>query len=116
MPVKDPFSYSDRWDSVGLDCSNCTYFGGPDTWPDTKRTLHCRLHDVSLAVEIGPTGYKEGEWFCKDFSSNGTPNANALAELNNAKRNLEGGKLYGAYGNDGFLKEIPFSSLHPKGT
>src|SRR6185312_8253291 len=33
MPVKDTFQYADRWDSVGLDCSDCQHFRGPENGP-----------------------------------------------------------------------------------
>jgi hypothetical protein len=111
MPVKDPFSYSARWDSVGLDCSNCIHFVGPVTWPDRERTSLCGLHNVSLAIELAKTGFKEGEWFCKDFADNGKANKKAIEELEKTRDLLLPKVLYGAYGKEGFLKEVPFEKL-----
>ena len=68
--IKDPFSYSARWDSVGLDCSNCKYFKGPENWPDINKTIYCSKHSISLEIELGSSLYKEWEWFCKDFTNN----------------------------------------------
>ena len=67
VPLKDTFAYTARWDSVGLDCSYCSHFVGPAEWPDKARESRCRFHRISLAVEIGRNGYKEWEWFCKNF-------------------------------------------------
>lgn len=111
MPIKDPFSYSARWDSVGLDCSYCIHFVGPLTWPDRERTSHCGLHNVSLAIELAKNGYKEGEWFCKDFADNGRANKKAVEELEKTRDSLLPKILYGAYGKDGYLKEVSFEKL-----
>lgn len=111
MPIKDPFSYSARWDSVGLDCSYCIHFVGPLTWPDRERTSHCGLHNVSLSIELAETGYKEGEWFCKDFANKGKENKKAIEELEKTRDSLLPKVLYGAYGKDGYLKEVPFEKL-----
>jgi hypothetical protein len=111
MPIKDPFSYSARWDSVGLDCSHCIHFVGPVTWPDLESKSHCGLHKVSLAVELGKNGFKDGEWFCKDFTDNGKANKEALEQLEKTRDSLLPKVLSGAYGGDGFLKEVPFEKL-----
>jgi hypothetical protein len=120
MTIRDPFSYSDRWGSVGLDCSYCVHFAGPVTWPDTQRISHCTLHKVSLLIELIDNGYKDGEWFCKDFKDdgglrthNGGGRINPLAqkEFDNIKDQLDPQKLYGAYGKNGNLKEYDFNDL-----
>ncbi|NCA78378.1 MAG: hypothetical protein EOM90_18770 [Alphaproteobacteria bacterium] len=107
MPVKDVFQYTDRWDSVGLRCFNCSYVN-ENEWPDIGKKYACKLHGISLAVQLDGRGYVEGEWFCKTFHDNGTANKNALATFNNIKSQLEERVLYGFYGKDGNLKEIPF--------
>lgn len=111
MPIKDPFSYSARWDSVGLDCSYCIHFIGPIAWPDIDRTSHCCLHKVSLAIELRENGFKEGEWFCKDFSDNGRANDKAVKQFEKTRDSLLPKVLYGAYGGNGFLKEVTFEKL-----
>jgi hypothetical protein len=111
MMVKDPFSYSARWDTVGVDCAYCVYFAGPPTWPDIQRSSHCGLHKVSLAIELGCNGYKEGEWFCRDFNDNGRAYDKAIEELEAVKESLQTNVLYGAYGPGGCLKEIEFENL-----
>ncbi len=111
MATKDPFSYSGRWDSVGLDCSDCTNFIGPQQWPDEKRVSSCSLHRLSLVIQIGANGYKEGEWFCKDFRNVGSANPAAIEELESIRSSLLERTLYGAYGKDGNLKEVDFTKL-----
>jgi hypothetical protein len=109
MPVKDPFSYSARWDSVGLSCSNCNYFSGPDKWPDVDKLSKCQLHKISLAVELRPEGYMNFEWFCKQFDNkNAFPKA--VDELASIVNILQDEILYRAYGN-GYLIEYKFSEL-----
>jgi len=108
--MNDPFSYSSRWDSVGLDCSNCKYFGEPDKWPDMDKQTKCLFHNISLQRQIGTNGYKEGEWFCKDFNNvNAQPKA--LAEFKFIKENLCANILYGVYGKGKQLIEIEFGNL-----
>lgn len=108
--MKDPFSYSARWDSVGLDCAFCVHQSEVE-WPNKKRDYSCRLHEMSLAVTIAKNGFKEGEWFCSSFGSNGEANPKAVKELISIKDLLNPNILYGAYGENGNLKEIPFSEL-----
>ena len=108
--MKDPFSYSARWDSVGLDCAFCIHEKQVE-WPDTKRDYSCLLHGVSLVATLAKNGFKEGEWFCSAFESNGKTNERAIIELEAIKHELAPDILYGAYGKDGNLKEIPFSDL-----
>ncbi|MDP8217429.1 MAG: hypothetical protein P9M03_01755 [Candidatus Theseobacter exili] len=67
MTVKDTFPYNARWDSVGLDCSTCKHFNGPEKWPDTNNASCCKKHHRLLTIELKEDGYKEWEWFCKDY-------------------------------------------------
>jgi hypothetical protein len=66
---------------------------------------------VSLAIELRKSGYKEGEWFCKDFTNNGKASSMAIGELETIKDELQDGVLYGAYGEGRILKEYPFASI-----
>lgn len=114
MAIRDFFSYSDRWDSVGIDCSYCAHFVGPASWPDKERMSHCAFHKVSLAIELRESGYKEGEWFCKEFKNNDKrTNPKALQEFENIRGQLDFQKLYGAYGKEGNLKEFDFKDFNP---
>lgn len=108
--MKDPFSYSARWDSVGLDCAFCKHQQEVE-WPSKNRDYACMLHGVSLAKTIAKNGFKEGEWFCSAFENNGGANDKAIKELNAIKEDLTPNILYGAYGENGNLKEIPFNEL-----
>lgn len=111
MRIRDPFSYSARWDSVGLDCAYCVHFAGPSSWPDTDRTSRCRLHAIPLDIGLGRCGYKEDEWFCRDFSDDGRAHGTAVEEFEALKAGLQSETLYGAYGLRGYLKEIEFKRL-----
>lgn len=112
MPVRDPFSYSARWDSVGLDCSCCVHFRGPGKWPDEQRVSHCAFHKRSLEIELGSNGYKNGEWFCREFKDmNGRSQSAAQGEFNRVQAQLDPAKLYGAYGKQGYLKEYDFAGF-----
>jgi hypothetical protein len=110
MPVKDTFSYNARWDSVGLDCSTCLYFIGPDHWPDKERTIKCGKHQVSLAIELGKNLFKEFEWFCKEYDDNGGFEP-AVKHFKEIKDKLEYGIIYRLYGKDVFLIETKISEL-----
>jgi hypothetical protein len=105
MPVKDTFKYASRWNSVGLDCSSCRHFHGPEKWPDVNRVSRCELHGVSLAIELADTGYKSMEWFCQEFTDTGKAFASSVAHLHEIRQQLEAGVLYGFYGADGYLVE-----------
>ena len=109
MPIKDPFSYSARWDTIGLDCSNCVYFIGPESWPDENRISRCSLHKLSLAFELRADGYKQGEWFCKNFEDNGAVKK-AIIELDNIRDSLESQVLYGGYGREGICRKYHLKS------
>ena len=111
MPIKDTFKYEDRWDSVGLSCAFCRHQANDKEWPNVKRDYRCALHDVSLAAELDATGFMEGEWFCKDFEDNGRTYRPALKHFIEIRETLPKETLFGFYGKDRFLKEIPFSEL-----
>ncbi|MEA1988327.1 MAG: hypothetical protein U9N57_03830 [Pseudomonadota bacterium] len=108
--MEDPFSYSARWDSAGLDCSFCIH-ESKVKWPNIRKDYACCLHQVSLIKELGSDGYKEGEWFCSDFSDNGKANPKSVQEFMEIRNVLKPNVLYGAYGPANNLKEIAFSEL-----
>ena len=110
--VKDIFSYSSRWDSIGLNCAGCKYFQAPPQWPDIDKQSRCELHNISLAVQIGNNGYMEGEWFCSLFE--GRADERAYKEFLSLKPKLKKDILYGGYGNDGNLKEVDMNKLKIK--
>jgi len=119
---------------VGFDCGYCVYFEGPQSWPDSGRVCRCSLHDVSLAVELRGSGYKEGGWFCRGFRDNGdcthpgliarllgsrpSPlfSPAASAHFEEIKDQLQPDTLYGFYGGGGNLKEFAFSELRETST
>jgi hypothetical protein len=111
--MKDPFSYSARWDSIGLDCSNCVHQSEVE-WPDKERRYRCILHAMSLAKTIGGNGFKEGEWFCSSFENDGSANPRSMSEFEKIRSELETKVLYGAYGSEGVLKEISFDRLQTR--
>lgn len=113
MMIKDTFPYLARWDSVGLDCSNCINFKGPENWPDKGKACSCKLYNISLAIELGENGYKLWEWFCKSFQNNTNESAfpMAIAHFENTKNELNEKVLYRFYSEDGYLKEYPFETL-----
>ena len=108
--MKDPFNYTARWNSIGLDCSYCHHESSVE-WPNTRRDYYCKLHQISLAATLANSGYKEGEWFCASFEDNGNANRDALSTFNAAKHMLNPTVLYGAHGDNSELKEIPFNEL-----
>ena len=108
--MRDPFSYSARWDSVGLDCAFCVHQSEVD-WPNVKRDYSCLLHNISLAKELGGNGFKEGEWFCSSFTNDGSAYPKSIEEFSQVKEQLSPNILYGAYGDNKKLKEIPFVEL-----
>jgi len=111
MTIVDTFAYDGPWDRVGLDCSNCSYFCGPEVWPDKNRVSACRLHGCSLKVELGVDDYKNREWFCKDFTHSSGARETALAHFNLIKDQLPTHILFGLWSDSKFLEEIPFESL-----
>ena len=111
MPIKDAFSYSARWGSVGLNCHHCQHFSGPEKWPDDKKVLKCMLHNISLKIELSESGYVEYEWFCKDFQDIGTANEGAVKHFEKIKHSLKSEILYRLYGEDGNLVEYDMGKL-----
>jgi len=112
MPVKDTFKYSARWDSVGLDCSNCVHFHGPKKWPDIKAESRCMKHNISLRIELNENGFKNGEWFCKSFEDNGSAFTPSFEHFTEIRPQLEENMLYGFYGPDGYLLEYEFATVN----
>ena len=114
MPVRDTFTYSDRWDSLGLTCFYCSHFRGPESWPDTACISSCAFHHRRLApVILAPTGYGDGEWFCAAFTPGDHHRLHdpSYQHFLSIRPQLEAGILYGAYGSDGFLQERELSQL-----
>ena len=111
MEIRDTFPYEARWDSVGLCCAFCRHQANSDEWPNTKRDYRCALHDIPLAAELAPSGFIDGEWFCHDFEDNGRAHPTALAHFRAVRSKLPERVLFGFYGQDGNLKQIPFGEL-----
>ena len=109
--LRDTFPYEARWDSVGLDCSNCVHFRGPPQWPDVHRVSCCGLHKRSLAIELLSSGYKGGEWFCRDFRDDGSAFPKAAVHFAAEQARLVPEILYSFYGTDGELGETEFRRL-----
>jgi len=111
MPVADTFSYTARWDSVGIDCSSCVNFVGPAQWPDELRVSHCSLHGASLAIELDAGGYKRWEWFCSDFADDGSSFKDAVEHLCQVSHTLRSKVLYRLHSVNGLLEEHEISKL-----
>jgi hypothetical protein len=127
--VRDTFQRLPNLDSVGLDCAECSHFAGPSKWPDREQVSRCSLHDLSLAVELNPKGYKASEWFCRGFEDAGhtvqqgplarlfglTPmpavSQAALGKLDEMRLELRVDVLYGFSSEGKDLKEIPFAEI-----
>ena len=109
--MRDPFSYSARWDSIGLGCAFCKH-QSKTQWPNESRDYSCELHSISLAVQLAKNGFIEGEWFCSSFTNDGNADSRALIEFESIQPKMELNVLYGAYGEDKKLKEIPFDELN----
>ena len=114
MPVKNTFEYEARWDSVDLDCSFCHHFRGPSEWPDVASVSHCELHGVSLAIELAASGYKDMEWFCRDFADTGRAFPPAVAHLETMRQELEPRVLYRFHSTDGYLVEYRMEQLEAR--
>lgn len=110
--VKDIFSYSAKHDSSGLDCINCIYFIGPLEWPDIKKISSCSFHKIPLKIELLSSGYKDGEWFCKQYTDNGKTNKKSLIEFSKIYKELGENILYKAtYREFDYFLEYPFQSI-----
>jgi hypothetical protein len=73
----------------------------------------CELHGVSLAIELGESGYKNMEWFCYDFADAGAF-PSAVAHLESVRQQLEPRVLYRFYGTDGYLVEHQMEQLEAR--
>ena len=111
MPTEDAFPREGRFDSVGLDCSNCRHQQLGSGFPNLKRDYCCGLHDLSLSIELQDNSYKLWEWFCTDFENNGSAEPAAVEHFTRMKKKLAPQVLYRLYGEDGFLKEFSFADL-----
>lgn len=127
--MRDTFPRFRRFGPVTLDCAECSHFAGPPDWPDRERVSRCSLHGISLAAELGPKGFKSGEWFCRDFDDAGhtiqqgpmarlfnappptAVSAAALKKLDEIRPELQTNVLYGLTEEGRELKEIPFAEL-----
>ena len=108
--IKDIFSYSARWDSVGLSCTYCQHCNKKNVegdWP--TNFLKCNLHNISLNIELREDGYLSGAWFCKAFTDNGAF-PKAVEELSLIKNQLEENILYEACQKE-YLCMTPFDEL-----
>lgn len=108
--MRDPFSYSSRWDSIGLDCCNCNHFSGPLNWPDVNKEIKCLRHRISLRIQLGNDGYKKWEWFCKHFD-NRNADPESVKEFETIRSELDEGLLYRGYGENGQLVELNIDRL-----
>lgn len=110
--IIDPFSYSARWDSAGINCGCCKFFENiTNSWPATN--IVCKLHNKSLKIELNDDGYMEGEWFCKGFVDREEwPQASktALEEYIRIQNSLEENILYRAY-HEEYLDVVAFDKL-----
>ena len=109
--LKDSFDRNGRWDSVGLDCSNCLFLKAPAKWPDVKKEVFCNFHKLPLTVELGNDNYKQGEWFCKSFKDNGKSLKSAVKHFDEMKNLLSDGVLYRFEKKGEDFKEINLSQL-----
>lgn len=116
MSVPDTFPHTGRWDSVGLDCAYCRHFVGPGSWPDREHVSRCGLHDLPLGIQLAADGYKDGEWFCRDFTAApGSRAANlAVAHLERVRVNLRPRILYSFKPAGGDLGEHDFEELRAR--
>ena len=111
MAIIDTFSYDGQWDRVGLDCLNCIHFRGPEEWPDKALISSCNLHKRSLSIQLDENGFKNREWFCKEFKLQNGAKESAVAHFNEIRLSLPTGVLLGLHTGTGVLQEVPFESL-----
>ena len=93
-----------------MGCYCCKHFEGPERWPDTARTIRCVLHKVPLVVQLLPTGYMGGEWFCRDFQDGGKAHPPSLKHMDELRGSLKAGVLY-ELGRGDNLGEHAFEDL-----
>src|SRR5260370_32218153 len=94
MPTEDAFPREGRFDSVGLDCSNCRHQQLGSGFPNLKRDYCCGLHDLSLSIELPDNNYKLWEWFCTDFGNNGSAEPAAVEHFTRMKKKIAPQTLY----------------------
>ncbi len=111
--MRDPFSYSARWDSIGLDCAYCRHQTEVD-WPNLEKDYACTLHGLNLALLLDTNGHKSGEWFCRFFEQSSGADRTALSEFEEIRNSLDERTLYGGYGVNRELKEVAFIRLVDK--
>src|ERR1700736_3071618 len=99
MPIEDEFPREGRFDSVGLDCSNCKHQQIGSGFPNLNRDYCCGLHHISLAIELQENGYKLWEWFCKDFENNGSAEPAAVEYFDRIREGFAPQILYRLYGD-----------------
>jgi len=105
MPIKDPFSYYGRFDSIDLDCSQCKHFEGPEKWPDVNKVSKCNFYRVSLDFELAENFYKIQERFCKHYNCDvDNSKHRAFLELKTIIHQMEERVIYAGY-NGEFLFE-----------
>lgn len=109
--IKDTFNRDGRWNSVGLGCHTCQFFDSPEKWPDYEKTIYCKLHKLSLSIEIGKNFYMEGEWICKKFTDNGKSLESAVRHFETVKDLFEENTLYSFSKKDSFFEEHQFKNL-----
>jgi hypothetical protein len=68
---------------------------------------------VSLAFQLNAEGFKEGEWFCREFVDTGRSWDVAVEELGKVRGSLDPAKIYGASYGAGVLKERTIAGLGP---
>jgi hypothetical protein len=73
------------------------------------------MHGISLAVELRDNGYKNWEWFCKEFEDTSDVAKRAyppaVEHFKSIRTQLRERILYRLYGDDGSLVEYPFDRL-----
>ena len=109
--VKDSFSYSARWDSIGLSCCFCKYYDFTiDTLTNNLKSIRCNLHNISLDIELTEDGFLEGEWLCKNYEDIGKSFPDGVKEFSSIKDELEEKVLYKACAKE-YLEAVSFNEL-----
>ena len=113
MIGKDTLPPSSACDPSDPDCSLCGNFRGPAHWPDTQEVSRCTLNRVSLAVQLGPDGYRRGVWFCQGFKSKQSQSRQSRVRWSQLRRQLEPGTIYTFAGTNRYLIEHHIADLKP---
>ena len=77
----------------------------------SKQEVFCDKHKVSMKYRLSAKNYLDGEWFCKFFDNSGRALEKAVSEFESIRGELDDSTMYGGYGHDGNLKEIPLKDL-----